>query len=91
MGMGMGISDDIESILRRRGSIQARVDTDDQADEWRKAARAAARRLGRPVETIQHRHIVIAALKDWPANELEQQVQDAAMQNAINRIPNPSV
>ena len=83
---GMGHDDEIENALRRRGHIQAEVATDEDADEWRKAARAAARRLGRPVETLQHRHIVVAALKDWPANELEQQVQDAVLRNALNRI-----
>jgi hypothetical protein len=82
----MGHDDEIETALRRRGHIQVEVATDEDADEWRKAARAAARRLGRPVETLQHRHIVVAALKDWPANELEQQVQDAALRNAVNRI-----
>lgn len=85
----MELTDEIEAQLRRRGHLQANVETDEQADAWRKAARAAARRLGRPVETLQHRHVVVAALRDWPANELEEQVQDAALRSAVNRIPAP--
>ena len=57
--------------------MQATVTTDEEADEWRRAARAAARELRRPIETVQHRFLVIASLRDWPANDLEQQVQDA--------------
>lgn len=85
----MDVVDEIETQLRRRGHMQVSVATDDEADQWRKAARAAARRLSRPVETIRHKHVVVAALKDWPANELEQQIQDAALRKYINRIPNP--
>lgn len=87
--MSVDLVGDIEAQLRRRGHMQVNVATDEEADQWRKAARAAARRLSRPVETLQHRHIVVAALKDWPANELEQQVRDAELRNVINRIPNP--
>jgi hypothetical protein len=82
----MGLDDEIETALRRRGHVQAVVCADEEADEWRNAARAAALRLGRSIETMQHRHVVVAALKDWPANKLEQQVQDAALRAAMNRI-----
>lgn len=85
----MTLVDDIEDQLRRRGSVQAQVATDEEADQWRKAARAAARSLGRPVETLQHRHLVVAALKDWPANELEKHIQDAELRKAVNRMVNP--
>jgi hypothetical protein len=85
----MGLVDEIETTLRRRGSIQTTVASDGEADEWRKAARAAARKIGRPVETVQHRHVVVA-LKDWPANELEQQLWDATLNNVMSRIPNLS-
>lgn len=82
----MGLDDEIETALRRRRHLQAEVSTEEEADEWREAARAAARRLDRPIETVQHRHLVVAALKDWPANKLEQQVQDAALRAAMHRI-----
>jgi hypothetical protein len=82
----MSVVDEIKSQLRTRGHIQSSVATDKEADEWRKAARAAARQLGRPVETVQHRYIVVASLRDWPANDLEQQIQDAEMSNVVSRI-----
>lgn len=82
----MALIDDIQKDLRMTGSAQAHVDTDDEADQWRSAARAAARRLGRPVQTFQERHVVIAALRDWPANELERGVTDAKMRAAVNKI-----
>ena len=82
----MSVVDDIKSQLLTLGHIQSTVATDQEADEWRKAARAAARQLGRPVETVQHRYIVVASIRDWPANELEQQIQDAEMNNVADRI-----
>lgn len=82
----MDAIDEIASQLRRNGSVQVTVATDEEADAWRKSARAAARRLGRPVETIQQRHVVVASLRDWPANELEQQVFDAKMRNVFSRM-----
>jgi hypothetical protein len=77
--------EELASQLRRNGSVQVTVATDEEADAWRKSARSAARRLGRPVETVQNRHVVVVALRDWPANELEQQVFDAKMQNVFAR------
>lgn len=82
----MALIDDIQKDLRTTGSSQARVDTDDEADQWRRAARAAARRLGRPVQTLQQEHVVVAALRDWPANELERGVTDAKMRSAMNKL-----
>lgn len=78
--------DDLQKQLRTSGGAQAHVATDADADEWRKAARTAARQLGRPVETIQHGHTVLASLRDWPANELEQQVTDARMRTVMERM-----
>lgn len=82
----MTLIDDLSAQLRKRGHAQTDVTTDAEADEWRKAARAAARSLGRPVETIQHRHIVAASLKDWPANALEEEIQRAELRNVMNRV-----
>lgn len=86
----MSLIDDIQVQLRRRGHVQVTVSTDAEADDWRRAARGAARRLGRPVETLQHGHLVLASLKDWPANELEEQVDFAAVQRVVNRMPAPN-
>ena len=79
--------DQIKRQLRLQGSAQAAVESDDQADEWRSAARAAAREMGRPVETVQSEHVVAASLKDWPANELEEEVHRARLHNAIASLP----
>jgi hypothetical protein len=80
------LTDVLAATLRKRGSVQTTVATDEEADEWRTAARAAARQLGRPVETIQHRHVVVASLKGWPANELERQISDAEIRKVMNRM-----
>jgi hypothetical protein len=82
----MSLVEEIKARLRTRGHLQATVTTDDEAGEWRRAARAAARQLGRPVETVQHRYLVFASLRDWPANDLERQIEDAEMDNALDRI-----
>ena len=81
--------DQVEQImkqLRTTGGAQADVDTDDEADQWRKDARAAARRLGRPVQTIQAGHIVAASLRDWPANELEEQKSQATRAKIYRKL-----
>lgn len=79
--------DQIVRELRTRGSAQVKLEDDAEAAEWRRDARAAARRLGRPVETLRYGSIVVAALKDWPANELERQVHNARMRSALSKIP----
>lgn len=81
---GMDLVDDIKSRLRRHGHAQDSVTTDAEAKAWRAAARTAARQLQRPVQTIQHGEIVVAALRDWPANELEQQVSHAQLRRVAN-------
>jgi len=80
------LEDDLITRLRRRGHAQATVATDAEADAWRSSARAAARQLRRPVETIQHGNIVLATLRDWPANQLERQIEDAASSKAMQRV-----
>lgn len=52
---------------------------------WRKAARAVGRELGRPVRTIVAGANAQAYLVDWPANELEEQVQMKQMRLAVSR------
>lgn len=76
--------DAISEQLRLRGS--ARSSPGEPAGPWRSAARAAARSLGRPVETIEHGGIAHAALRDWPANELEEQIQRKALRRAVEAV-----
>lgn len=79
--------DHIVRKLRTRGSVQVSIEDDAEAEQWRRDARAAARRLGRPVETVRYGSIVVAALRDWPANELERQVHNARMRSALSKMP----
>jgi hypothetical protein len=72
---------EIAAQLRRHGS--ARSNPGDSTLVWRPAARAAARSLGRPVETIEHNGVAHAALRDWPANELEREINQKALRRAV--------
>ncbi len=54
--------------------------------EWRKQARAAARDLGRPVQTVAGPGVVWAQLRDWPRDESERARQDAAMRAAMESV-----
>lgn len=81
--------DSVEQLakeLRLNGGVQRMIDDDVEAAEWRSNARAAARLLGRKVETARSGRVTIAALRDWPANELEQQVADARTRNVMERM-----
>lgn len=82
----MSLEDEIRRDLKRQGSAESRTRDPEKAAEWRKAARAAARSLGRPVRTYWVEAVVLAELTDWPANELEEQLQDAQQHNAISRV-----
>jgi len=56
-------------------------------EEWRRLARAAARALGRPVQTVIVQNVEVAAvLRDWPATPDEQATHWAAMRRAIDRF-----
>ncbi|MFK4806767.1 hypothetical protein ACI3KX_12970 [Microbacterium sp. ZW CA_36] len=79
----MGLEEDIRRDLKRQGHSELRTTDEAFAGEWRAAARAAARALGRPVETMRAGVVVIAQLKDWPANELEKQLESEQMNNAM--------
>ena len=84
--------EEIASQLRRHGLAQHTTATDAEAVEWRDRAREASRNLGRPVQTTQGGRVVVAVLKDWPANELERQLDESRIANAIKRmrIPTPA-
>lgn len=50
---------------------------------WRRQARAAARTLGRPVQTLAHGDTGWAVLKDWPRDAEEQAIRDEKVQQTI--------
>lgn len=84
--------DTVEALareLRRRGLAQRRAGTEADAVEWRNQAREAARRLSRPVQTMQGGLVVVAVLKDWPANELERQLTELVVSNTVKRMRIP--
>lgn len=60
----MGLEDDIGRDLKRQGYSQTRTEDDAVAHRWRTSARAAARALGRSVETTRAGAVVLAQLKD---------------------------
>lgn len=74
----------IASHLRREGSAQSHPCT--KPAPWRAAARAAARTLGRPVQTLELNGIAHAFLRDWPANDLERQIEARAQRRAIDSL-----
>lgn len=78
--------DDLARELRKSGGAQRSIEDDAEATEWRKLAHAAARKLGRPVETVRAGRVVVAALRDWPANELERELDNVRMRNVMNRM-----
>lgn len=80
--MDKTLVDELVTQLSRKGS--ARSGPNDDTAAWRATARAAARHLDRPVETIEHAGVAHAALRDWPANELEQQIHQKALRRAVN-------
>lgn len=81
--------EEIASQLRRRGLVQRTMANYAEAVEWRDRAREAARNLGRPVRTTQGGLVVVAVLKDWPANELERHLDEIRIANAIKRMRIP--
>lgn len=85
----MDSTEELGDRLRRRGHAQRMVTTTAEAEAWRARAREAADKLGRPVQTTQGGLLVLAALKDWPANEHERQLTELQVGNAIKRMRIP--
>lgn len=54
--------------------------------EWRKIARAVARQMGRPVETVASENRAWAVLRDWPADPREEAIQEAALRRAADAM-----
>lgn len=55
-------------------------------EEWRRIARAVARELGHPVQTVLSPDAVHAVLRDWPANESERRIHEQAMRDVVDAI-----
>lgn len=74
----------IREQLQSTGSARAVLaDVAVSAAEWRSLARAAARELGRGVQTLNEGDAVSAHLRDWPANAEEEQTLHARMRRAM--------
>ncbi len=76
---------ELEASLSAGGQVNAELsELRLSVDAWRKAARAAARNLKRPVQTITADGRVWAMLRDWPANDEERLVQRKRIRDAAN-------
>lgn len=55
-------------------------------DTWRRAARAAAKTLGRKVRTYHVNRVLYAELTDWPRDAAEQAIVDREMRKMADRM-----
>jgi len=86
-----GMRDRIAADLLNAGSVMVHVgDLSITASEWRAIARAAARKIGRPIETVANETRAWAVLRDWPADDRERAKLDAAITNAVRSISLPA-
>jgi AcrR family transcriptional regulator len=79
-------SDEILADLTATGQARPRatLTTPAQAAEWRRLARAAGRSIGRPVRTYAGPDGPVAALHDWPVDDVERTIQERALRDAVN-------
>ena len=73
--------------LASEGQIHAQGLRDVAA--WRRQARAAARSIGRPVQTLAEGDEAWAILRDWPRDAGEEEKQANRLQRAIESLPSP--
>jgi hypothetical protein len=77
----------LKQLLSSTGSVEQRIeDSQFSPSVWRSVARAAARELGRPVQTLEMHGILHASLRDWPANTDEEAIHEAALRRAMNGL-----
>lgn len=77
----------IRGALEENGSVSQNLDElAVNVQKWRQAARAVARDLGRPVQTVVSADAVHAVLRDWPADERERQIHEQAMRDAMDSV-----
>lgn len=83
------LQEKITADLRARGHSNANIDDLPVTVEmWRRIARAAARSLGRPVQTLLvGESAVTAVLRDWPATPEERAIHEASMRRAMGQLP----
>lgn len=75
----------IRDALAAKGSISRDIDSLTlPVEEWRKVARAAGRSLKRPVRTVITEGVVHAVLSDWPRDDHERRIQQAALRAAMD-------
>lgn len=55
-------------------------------NQWRRVARAVGRELDRPVRTILTGGDLHALLQDWPRDDREAVLHDAALRRAVNAV-----
>jgi hypothetical protein len=89
--VGDAMSDRIEQVaagairagFQERGSAQvAAGDLRLPPERWRAIARKVGRELGRGVQTLESDGSAWAVLRDWPRDEREQGIHDAALRAA---------
>lgn len=75
---------ELAKALAETGSAVAQVSAIKASPEdWRRAARKAARTLRRPVETLAGGGVLVAALRDWPRDEREEADMRARQRAAV--------
>ncbi|WP_144757147.1 hypothetical protein [Curtobacterium pusillum] len=89
--MGDAMADRIERVaadairtgFQEQGSAQvAAGDLRLPPERWRALARKVGREVGRGVQTLESGGSVWAVLRDWPRDEREQGIHDAALRAA---------
>lgn len=76
-------ANEIRTEFHERGSAQVFAeDLRLPAERWRAIARKVGRELGRGVQTLESSGSVWAVLRDWPRDERERGIHDAALRAA---------
>jgi hypothetical protein len=86
---GDRLIEELRTELAATGSIGRSIEQlPVSVQEWRKAARSAARQLGRPVQTIASTDhgMVWARLSDWPANDAEEAIHEQQLRAAMDAV-----
>jgi len=79
------LRDQIAAMLLATGSATvAASDIHISLSEWRRIARAAARQIRRPVETIATDSRAWASLRDWPSTPEEEAKLKTALKDAMS-------
>lgn len=73
--------EDLARELRLRAHAQRIIPDGFDRDEWCRLVQEAARVLERPLLVVRGVGLVVALLRDWPANELELQLDEARIAN----------